>query len=292
MRNTKIEWADMTWNPISGCYGDCPYCYARQIANRFQFRRDCILTACDGSPLDSSKDLHIREDALNRRRVIELDRAAYLENTTTEERAAAPYPFGFTPTFRRDRLEELTHIQGSYKDIFVCSMADLLAPWVPDSCIEEVFDACESNPNHRYFFLTKHPERYTQYGVPALKNMWYGTSITRESEMSRFNCLPAFCNTFVSMEPILEDLRPENHDILFRQVDWIILGAETGRRKNKVAPQKQWIDKIVKQAVDTPNGPFLFMKDSLLPAMGEKGMWRSIPPRWYSLRHSEVQEHE
>ena len=77
MRNTKIEWADMTWNPISGCYGDCPYCYARQIANRFQFRRDCILTACDGSPLDSSKDLHIREDALNRRRVIELDRAAY-----------------------------------------------------------------------------------------------------------------------------------------------------------------------------------------------------------------------
>ena len=63
MRNTKIEWCDMTWNPISGCYGDCPYCYARQMANRFQSRRDCILTACDGSPLDLSKDLHIREDA-------------------------------------------------------------------------------------------------------------------------------------------------------------------------------------------------------------------------------------
>ena len=110
--------------------------------------------------------------------------------------------------------------------------------------------------------------------------------------MSRFNCLPAFCNTFVSMEPILEDLRPENHDILFRQVDWIILGAETGCRKGKVAPQKKWINKIVKQAFDTQKGPFLFMKDSLLPTMGEKGMWRSVPPRWYSLSHDEVQAHE
>jgi protein gp37 len=33
--NTSIEWAQWSWNPITGCKHDCPYCYARDIANRF-----------------------------------------------------------------------------------------------------------------------------------------------------------------------------------------------------------------------------------------------------------------
>ena len=32
---TKIEWADATWNPVTGCLHGCPYCYARSIAQRF-----------------------------------------------------------------------------------------------------------------------------------------------------------------------------------------------------------------------------------------------------------------
>ncbi len=31
----NIEWAKWSWNPISGCKHDCPYCYARDIASRF-----------------------------------------------------------------------------------------------------------------------------------------------------------------------------------------------------------------------------------------------------------------
>jgi protein gp37 len=30
-----IDWAMWTWNPITGCEHNCPYCYARDIANRF-----------------------------------------------------------------------------------------------------------------------------------------------------------------------------------------------------------------------------------------------------------------
>lgn len=30
-----IEWAHWSWNPITGCKHNCPYCYARDIANRF-----------------------------------------------------------------------------------------------------------------------------------------------------------------------------------------------------------------------------------------------------------------
>jgi len=30
-----IEWAQWSWNPVTGCLHDCPYCYARDIAQRF-----------------------------------------------------------------------------------------------------------------------------------------------------------------------------------------------------------------------------------------------------------------
>ncbi len=31
----NIEWAQWSWNPVTGCRHNCPYCYARDIANRF-----------------------------------------------------------------------------------------------------------------------------------------------------------------------------------------------------------------------------------------------------------------
>ena len=31
-KNTEIEWADWSWNPVTGCLHACPYCYARDIA--------------------------------------------------------------------------------------------------------------------------------------------------------------------------------------------------------------------------------------------------------------------
>jgi len=34
-KNESIEWAQWSWNPVTGCKHDCPYCYARDIAQRF-----------------------------------------------------------------------------------------------------------------------------------------------------------------------------------------------------------------------------------------------------------------
>ena len=33
--NGSIEWAQWSWNPVTGCEHGCEYCYARDIANRF-----------------------------------------------------------------------------------------------------------------------------------------------------------------------------------------------------------------------------------------------------------------
>ena len=35
MDNTKIDWADMSWNPVTGCRKGCEYCYAARTARRF-----------------------------------------------------------------------------------------------------------------------------------------------------------------------------------------------------------------------------------------------------------------
>jgi ParB/RepB/Spo0J family partition protein len=32
--NTDIEWAQHSWNPVTGCLHNCPYCYARDIAHQ------------------------------------------------------------------------------------------------------------------------------------------------------------------------------------------------------------------------------------------------------------------
>lgn len=33
MQNTKIEWTDRTWNPVTGCKRGCFYCYVKRLRN-------------------------------------------------------------------------------------------------------------------------------------------------------------------------------------------------------------------------------------------------------------------
>lgn len=262
MNRSGIEWCDHTWNPITGCLNGCGYCYADIMTARFSGDVRMNMTRVE------EYEVWKRRDA---------DGVIYMLNSPMLSETGKPivYPFGFAPTFHRYRL----HMPGKLKmgnNIFVGAMADIFGKWIPDEWLDEVFNVCQQNPIHNYLFLTKFPERYMEYGVPiGQKNFWYGTTITRAEEMHRFTLLPAGCNTFVSMEPMLEDFLPEEHNILFRQVDWLILGAETGKRKGKVIPKIGWVYKIIQEAnrVGLP----VFMKDSLIPVVGEKNMRREFP---------------
>ena len=46
-----------------------------------------------------------------------------------------------------------------------------------------------------------------------------------------------------------------------------IIGAETGRRKGKVIPEKRWVDDIADKA--KKNGIPVYMKESLRELMGD-----------------------
>lgn len=48
---------------------------------------------------------------------------------------------------------------------------------------------------------------------------------------------------------------------------WIILGAETGNRKDRISPEKEWVNSVVAYCKDR-NVP-LFMKDSMIMITGD-----------------------
>lgn len=241
MKNTKIDWADSTWNPVTGCLHGCEYCYARSIANRFGW--------------------HANEPDINERVLYEMPVSGGRK---------VPYPFDFAPTFHQYRIGEPA-AWTKPSTIFVCSMADLFGKWVPDEWIEAVINACLAAPQHRYLFLTKNPARYMHLIANGIipenqPNFWFGSTATIP-EMEFFWCDEV--NTFVSIEPILapfEDLTDEGVDPASK-TNWIIVGAETGNRKNKVIPQKSWIDEIVSAAKKA--GTPVFMKESLREIMGD-----------------------
>lgn len=269
MNRSKIEWCDHTWNPITGCRHDCPYCYARRMTARFA--GDVRLNKM------AKKDYSLAPAADGGEGLYVLD--SPMMNETGKPLV---YPFGFEPTLHRYRMDYLGKLKMG-NNIFVGAMSDIFGKWVPDSWLDDVFSVCIQHPIHNYLFLTKNPERYAEYGVPILENMWYGTSITRETEMDRIKSLPPGHKTFVSMEPLLENLNPEHYGNLLQRIDWIILGAETGRNKNKVVPEFEWIKRIVIKA-DYNEIP-VFMKDSLIPIVGEENMRRDFPRQ---LQHSEI----
>lgn len=248
MEKTRIEWCDSSWNPISGCYNLCPYCYARATATRFK--------GCD-----------IAESGEADTFVVDLKERLKVTNKDGVTRNAA-YPFGFTPTFHEYRLDD-PKTKGFGKTIFVCSMADMFGSWVPEEWIVKIFDACKAAPNHRYLFLTKNPARYIDLHhaglLPVEENFWYGSTVT-DADMPMFYADKI--HTFVSAEPLLGSLTEQMHGDPLEFMDWIILGAETGKRRDQVIPKREWIEDIVDCA--RAAGKPVFMKDSLKPIWGDE----------------------
>lgn len=265
MNKTKIEYVDYTWSPVTGCLHGCEYCYARRIAERFKGWTDNDGWTHDDVILQPEEPLRV------------LDKPLYIAYEDTKGKfPQAPYPFGFKPTFYRYRLNEPAKLKKPSR-IFVCSMADLFGDWVPDEWIEQVFAACEAAPQHTYMFLTKSPYRYIDLLRNGIlrdqANFWYGTTCTTSRQAAFCTKQGEHFKTFISIEPILKRWRPNTST--FKPLQWVIIGAETGNRKGKVIPRKEWIDDIVAWC-RRDNVP-VFMKDSLIPIVGEGNMLREFP---------------
>lgn len=264
MNNTRIDWCDSTWNPVTGCKGGCDYCYARSIANRF----GGWTTGGVKTTQNFFSDPPV------------LDLPLLLERKSGKV-VKAPYPFAFTPTFHRYRLEEPLKKQKG-QNIFVGSMSDLFGRWVPTKWIVEVLDICRKAPQHNYLFLTKFPERYVELDhlalLPHEENFWYGATITNAKQMKRaadsIGQLRQEVRSFFSMEPLMEDVaRSEAWEMSYNgaYANWIIIGAMTGPGSESQQPCREWVERIVDDAKNelSPFYPIpVFMKDNLRKVWG------------------------
>lgn len=266
MNKSKIEWCDMTWNPVTGCRHGCPYCYARRIAERFGGHDSAEgKTAVEITPYGLQNETGLHETVFS----------MPLTDKDGITRAA-PFPFRFEPHLRRERFDEPQHVKKP-QTVFVCSMADLFGDWVPDEWIRAVFDACKAAPQHRYLFLTKNPWRYARLETPLPegKNFWFGASgVDHNSAEFAFRHLPPAWkhNFFLSAEPLLGGI---NLGALRDWPRWIIIGAMTGPQSKRCQPRRDWITDMTKWADE--RGLPVFMKDSLIPIMGEENMRREFP---------------
>lgn len=246
MNKSKIDWCDFTWNPVTGCRRGCEYCYARNQARRFS-----------GDVRVNTTDPQLHAAAGRGGKVYTLP-----EPFKNARGKTVPFPAGFEPTLHEYRLGDVAR-KKKPASIFVCSMADLFGPFIPDEWIDKVFEACKAAPWHNYMFLTKYPQRYIDlYNAGKLPrarecpNFWYGTTITKAGDP--FFGQSVTVNTFLSIEPISGHLDAGLGS--FGGVRWVIVGAETGNRKGKITPERAWIENIIEAAAIT-HAPVL-VKDS------------------------------
>lgn len=175
------------------------------------------------------------------------------------------------PQFFPERLKDF--YSKTPKSIFIDSMSDI-GTWKQE-WLNAVLKAINENPQHRYIALTKRFDRLTDLlnraSVGVVNNLYIGTSVTTQAQADKYTIFDWLNDNidFFSIEPILEPIKlpfiPKT----------LIIGAETGNRKGKVIPQKEWIDSLVAQA-DAHNC-IVFMKESLRKIMGDDFRQDKLP---------------
>lgn len=289
MNKTGIDWADMTWNPITGCTPvseGCENCYAKRMA---ETRLRGRVGYSEKEPFKVTEHLDRLEEPLKIRKPQKIFVCSMGDL--------------FHPDVSISFVAEVLNIMASWK--LKCRKKD---------CGHEGPE-CFHEPGHTYIALTKRPERINEVldnvsnhighfwagdaplnielevgdGYP-LDNLWLGVSV--ENQKRADERIPELLEVpavkrFVSIEPLLEpvdiveyfpeyDYRPTygyyqeflkmrranpgNKPILLNSgLDWVIVGAETGPGARPY--KREWVQDIIDQCYDA--GVPLFLKDNL-----------------------------
>ena len=227
MKN-KIGWCNLTFNPVWGCRNKCEYCYARIFANRF------------------GEKMAWREMNFKYKNY-------FMGNNIDEYWETKLNLKEFKLTFLEHKFDK--KFPKKPQKIFVGSMSEI-AHW-ERRWIEVVLGRILCHPEHTFQFLTKYPDIYLRYDFP--KNCWLGITIVGDIdkiEFQKFKISNPNNLKFICFEPLIK-----NVSINLDFIDWVILGSETGNRKGKIIPKKEWIKDFVTCYKD--NDIPIYLKDSL-----------------------------
>lgn len=281
--NTKIQWADFTFNHVRGCTkvaAGCANCYAETMSRR----NPSVLGIWgdDGSRVVASEAMW--------REPVKWDREAQF----AEEYNAARVDVG-KPVYRRPRVfcASLADVFEDWAGPVVDSKGRRLwistrgtEPWEFDNgapgfafekrhgTLEDVrlrlFALIDSTQNLDWLLLTKRPEnvrrmwpsRYyssKKNSKPFRNNVWLGTSISTQADADRnipllLQCRDLAAKLFVSAEPLVGPIeleankmgvRPWHDEPWFGGIDLVIVGGESG--PNARPCNVDWVRDLIRQ---------------------------------------------
>jgi protein gp37 len=164
------------------------------------------------------------------------------------------YKDGFVLTLHPESLEIPLQWKKS-RVIFVNSMSDLFHKDVPIEFIRKVFAVMQSTPQHQFQILTKRADRLVELDRELLwsDNVWMGVSVESEDYVRRIEHLKQTGARikFLSLEPLLSPLP----HLDLKDIDWVIVGGESGPYARPMKPQ--WVRQIRAQCISA-KVPFFF----------------------------------
>lgn len=198
MGDSKIEWTDKTWNPVTGCTKvsqGCKHCYAERIAGRMwatQYSRNP-----DGTPRRFT-DVRCHPDRLGQ------------------------------PHTWRDPAMVFVN---SMSDLFHEDVPDAFIGAVWSKMLEtprHTFQVLTKRPERMRDIVTRLVDECRRKGLRDADNIWLGVSVEdQEQALKRIPFLWGLpvAVRFVSAEPLLG---PVDLGIAPAYLDWVIVGGESG----------------------------------------------------------------
>ncbi len=275
--NTKIEWTDATWNPITGCNvvsPGCTNCYAMKLAGtrlRHHPSRMGLTTDTKSGPVWNG-ELRFNEEWLDQ-------------------------PIRWKKPRR----------------IFVCAHGDLFADGVEDAWLDKIFSVMACSRQHIFQVLTKRPQRMHDYlttkmlnhrlvattaafdfDVPdelhfpnlPLPHVWLGVSV--EDQTRAIERIPLLLSTpasvrWISAEPLLGTLNLASIDVNGDgSVDALSIRMWEDEIANWRDSDEDWEEQFLDWygLTDLPEGPMSPVLDWVV-AGGESGPGaRPMHPDW------------
>lgn len=131
------------------------------------------------------------------------------------------------------------------KVVFVNSMSDLFHKDIPLDFIKKVFHIMNDNPQHVFQILTKRAERLFELHAELkwTHNIWMGVSVENDKVRNRIDFLRQTNARvkFLSLEPLIGPL----HNLNLQNIDWVIVGGESGHKPRPMNPD--WVVDIQEQ---------------------------------------------
>jgi protein gp37 len=141
------------------------------------------------------------------------------------------------------------------KTVFVNSMSDLFHEDVPLSYLKKIFRIMEKASWHTFQVLTKRSERLLQVAkhLTWAPNIWMGVSVENEEYLYRIDDLRnvSAAVKFLSIEPLIGPIP----SLCLTNVDWVIVGGESGPHSRPIEPD--WV-RAIRDDCQSAGVPFFF----------------------------------